>query len=827
MPPLATQSSLLTGQWDFNKGLVNARADSDLVSGELTIAHGVLYKRGSEEVFMKTGRTAYSAEQLGLPGVGLFYAEFSNPLATNRILARAGTSLFSGPAALTGTFGTAVTTGLNAAPLGFWGTYTNQRYYLQDGASTMQVEEFRTDRVTAGEFIHRAAGLLPTTDAPIVTVQAAGASTVALTSATTTRSGDKNFANPAKFVDGDKTTSSDVFLGGDAGQNGRITASAFTGTGSGVRTNWIISVTYGSTVNNDAVGNVVVQYSLNNGSSFTTAETTTTPQTKHEVTIPLFGISQDSSLIRVRVTGTKTTNRGTMGVQAFDTRVYAADSSATGNTLTTGVRYWVTEYADRFGIESGAFDPPNVSDVTGAVTNIAGFQVSLPQQPQNTAMTHFVVYRTVDGGAFPTGTQVARISVRDTDPASPTFGQFTPKPYFFDPGPLNLAASTNTFGFFQVAGLFFIRDVIPPIGTSIATYQNALVTAPLDFPNTVRYSAAGFPESWPTLNTVALGSDRDDTVMGLAPLGVNLGIFMRGRCKRLDHLPTPSDPTFSSAPEDFAPDHGLASRNGLTYITPPGGTSTHIAYVAKDGVRLTNLYQSIVITNNIDWRGTVDTTQLSTSILRALPSESRLEFYFTPTAAFLTIQGWPVAAKCCMFIHYQIHEEFDIAKVRITVQPINAAAVVTVPVAEQDYSFILSSGVNVAPSVVYVDEVGTSDALKTIDTSGTIPRKLQTGVIYQDGEGSKLVRWRINRATLDRGAGTDTITYSLTGFRFDRGLSWTKSLDYLNTFGGAKPLNFNVSGQAHRFAVTVNSSSGSPPNVRNIGWVAELQGEFL
>lgn len=826
MPPTATQS-LTTGQWPFNRGLVNSRTEPDLKPGELSIAHGVYYKAGSEDLFMKAGRTAFSAEGLGLPAGGLFYAEFSNPLATNRVLARAGSSTYSAQVGLTGTFGTAVLTGLSDAPSGFWGAYANQRYYLQDGASTLQVAEFRTDQVAAGEYIHRLGGMLPIAFKPTVTVVAAGTGTVTLTSATTTLSGDKDFHNANLWVDGDKDTFSDVFLGGDAGQTGNIKASAFTGTGSGVRTDWIISVTYGTTQNNSPSGQVIVEYSLNSGVDFTTIETTTIPQSKHDVTAPLIGTSQDSATIQVRIRTTKTTNRGSIRVQAYDVRLGSTDRMASAtNTLVTGVRYWVTEYADRHGIESTA-SPTLASDSTGVVTTIAGFQVTLPQELQNPSLTtHFAVYRTADSGVYPTGTLVQRVGIRAA--AAPgVLGAFTPKPTAFDPGPLNEAASTSTYGFFTVAGLFYERDIPPPTGTVIAAYQNALVTAPVAFPNTIRYSASGFPESWPTLNSISLASDRDDTVMGLAVLSSQLGVFMRGRGKRLDHLPTPSDPTFAAAPEDFAPDHGLESQNGLAYITPPGGSPTHIAYVAKDGIRVTNLYQSTIITNNIDWRGTVDVSQLAASTLRALPSESRLEFTFVPTSAFLTEQGWSAATRAVMWLHYQVQEGFDLARVRCTVQPTNTSASLTVPVSGQDYTFLLSRGINVAPSVVYVDQVGTSDAMNSIDTLGTIPRKLQTGMIYPDADGSMIARWRILRVALDREAGTDTIQLGVKGIRVDRGQEWTRTLDYTNTLGGAKPLTFNVSGQATQFIVTVNSTSGSPPAMSGVGWTAEVQGEFL
>ena len=761
--PNGQASTTITGNWDLNKGLVNARADSDLKSGELTIAHGVLYKRGSEELWMKSGRTAFDPTSLGTPGVGLFYAEFSNPLASNLVLARAGTSLWAATAGLTGTFASAVS-GLSAVPTGLWGAYTNQRYYLQDGASPLQVFGYQTNQIdpttgalTPGFFYHTA-GMLSTNFKPVVTPVDPGVGTAVLTSASIEQSGDRSFDSPALWVDGDKNTAASVTLSGDAGNYAKIRAHAFTGTGSGTRSDWIIDVTYSATSANGGQGNVLVMYSLDGNFTQTVAESATAPQGKHTVTIPLFGVSQASSAIHVIVQLKKTITKGQVGCQLHDVRIRSTDGTSTSdNTLLTGVYYWITEAAPLYGIESAA-GIANVSDSTGPVTNISGFRVSLPSSPQNSIATKYNIYRTVDGGAYPTGTLVGSVPIQ------------TPAiPYYFDPGPLNLTGGTITYGFFQVAGLYYERDLYPPVGTILISYQNALVTVPVDTPNILRYSAAGFPESWPTLNSLSMGSDRDDTIMGLATLSNQLGVFMRGRCKRVDHLPTPSDPTFGAVGEDFAPDHGLESRNGIAYITPPSETSTHVAYVGKDGIRLTNLYQSVIITNNINWRATVDVSKLSDSILRAVPSESRLEFYFTPTLEFTTLQGWPEGIHACMFIHYQIQEKFDLSHIRITAQPANISAAYPVPYRGQDYMFLLSNGVNTLYSVAYVDEVGSTDAMNSVDSAGTIPRMVQTGKVYLDPDASKLVRFRIRRVTLDRSAGTDTILLGLRAGRIKVG----------------------------------------------------------
>lgn len=793
-------------RYDLNLGLVNAKAKNDLGSGQLTRAEGIYYKRGSDECWMKSGRTAFDSDSVGTPGIGLYYAEFSS--ATSQILARAGSNLYRADVGLTGTF-TPLSQSLSPNALGLWGTFANEKYYFNDGVSDPQTLQYRFSDQT---YILRQSGLNPPTEQPEVSINIGGSSTGAtLTSSSVRSNGSKDFSNQGNFVDGDMDTWANVTIN-DGGNNSRIFAENFTGTDSGVRSDWILAITYETTTTANGRCTTAVSYSTDGGSSYNTAsETTTDAQGKHTVVIPIPG-SVDSANIGGRLVLTKVNDNGKATCNAFDARLYTSGGvGIVDNTITTGLIYWVTESIDYAGIESVAGP---YSSSTGPFSNISSIQITLPTAPVNSTTTHYKVYRTTDGGAFPTGTLVGTYEITKTVAT--------------DPGPLNTVASTIVYGAFTVAGVVYHRDVIGPVSTVMATYQNAVVVAPVDFPNKIRYSAAGYPESFPTLNVINLASDRDDTVMGLAVLSSQLGVFMKGRGVRVDHLPTPSDPTFSIQPEPFSPDNaGLESRNGLAYLALPGNENhTHIGYVARDGIRITNLYQTNIVTTNINWNETVDVTRLSESYLRNHPSGSRLEFYFVPTDSFRETQGWTADVNACMWLHYSTFEGFDSNSFRITVQAANISSAVNVPFEGTDYMFLMSSGIRVEPGVVFVDEVGVTDDMQSVDSTGIVYRRIKTGQSYIDSV-SRLMRYKVNRLAIDADPDVSSIVATLTAGRDDTGQSWSMTQTFTDVAGGVKPLWFNISGQWFDFLLTLDDTATVPAKVRNISYTIEELGEIV
>jgi hypothetical protein len=794
-------------RYELNRGLNNARSGSALDSGQLAQAQGALYKRGSEEVHWKSGRTAFAATGLGGSPAGLGYAEFSAANgAVSQVVAEAGGTFYRADAGLTGTWVT-MGTGLLPAPLGLWWTFANERYYYNDGVSPPWVLEFPGSGPYISTYLHRTAGLSPPTTQPIATAREAGAGAIVLTSATTRTTGDKHFDAVGNFADGDMATYASVTIRHNGGYLSRLFATGFTGVGAGVASDWVLAMTYEIQSNDGGRCTVEADYTTNAGGNYTTIERITSAIGKHTIVVP-FLTALDSANIGGRITITKNGDRGTVTALGFDARVYNTDGTgSTDNTVATGLIYWLTEKIDYLGIESIA-GPASIT--TGAFTDSGAVQITLPLAPVNPLTTHYNLYRTVDGGSFPTGTLVGSFPV-GTVAAT-------------DPGPHNTIASGITYGVIVIAGLIYHRDILPPPGTVMTTYQNLVVVAPTAAPNHLRYSASSYPESFPLINDISMGSDRDDTVMGLAVLSSQLGVFMRGRGRRIDHLPTPTDPTFAVSPEDFAPDHGLESRNGLAYLSPPGGQHSHIAYVSRDGIRITDLYVDSLVTNNLDWAGTVDATALAASRLVNNPAASRLEFYFTPTAAFRLVNGWDSATNGVLWVHYQMSEVFNPSAMRVTVHPANVAGAVSVPLAGTDYTFLMSNGVRVTPSQVFVDEVGTSDAMQSFDTTGTVPRRVQTGQMFLDTN-SSLLRTRMCRLIVDTDTQAGTVfTVTVTAGRDDRAETWSRTATF--PAQGAVPRWFNMSGQWHQVLLTADGTGTVPPRVGALAWTADDLGEL-
>lgn len=800
--PFQSALPVTSVKYDINQGLNDAKAASDLEAGMLTAAQGIYYKRGSDEAFFKSGRAAYNETTLGIPG-GLYYCEFTN--ATNQIVARAGSAFYSGTAALTSAW-TTLGTDLDPNPLGLWGTFANGRYLFNDGVTRPWIYEFRADTST---YLYRRAGLDPPTEQPTVTpqVDSGGGDQIILTSATASSNGDKQFAHASNFVDGDANTYANVTIN-DGGNVARIFAVGFTGTGAGVRTDWIIAATYETGAENGGRSTTRVDYTTDGGTNYTNYETVNDIQSKHTVQISLLGQSLDSANLGIRIVHTKNGNAGKSSCLAYDARAFNTAGSG-NNTVADGLIYWVTEKVDYLGIESVA--GPRSSS-TGPITAASTVQISLPATPVNALTTHYVVYRTENGGAFPTGTAVGTYAIGT--------------PYAYDNGPLNQIASTNTYGAFTVAGLFYERDIVPPTATVMATYQNLICVAPVATPGKIRYSAPDFTESFPLINVINMASDRDDTIQALVPLSSQLGVFMKGRCRRIDHLPLPSDPTFDVAPEDFAPDHGLESKKGWAYFVPPGGLHSHIAYCARDGIRVTDLYSTTIVTNNLDWAGTVSIPDLASSRMINNASMSRLEFYFIPTAAFRTANGWNPDVNGVLWLHYQLTDNYNPQALRVTVQAANVADALAAPISIQDEVFLMSSGVRVGQGSVWVDNQGSTDLMLAIDTLGTVYRRITTGQVYPDDTG-RFARGCLKRLILDADADTFTHTVTVTAGRDDLGLEWTETREYLNTEGGAKPLWFNISGQWHQVSLVADSATTVPARVRNFSWLLELLGEFV
>jgi hypothetical protein len=826
--------------YNLDGGMVNSRDDSQLdpEKGELTEAVGIWYKRGSGEAQMKKGRTAFVNSSIGTTNLSALYAEFTAEGAVSQFFARADTTLLRANAGLTASAWTSVSgITLLDTPLGLWTAFANDRYHFNDGVSVPWTTRWDTN---TSAFISRATGMKPVSFQPTATAQISGsaqiikayAAAIDLDGSVPMPSGQYQIVN-----DNNKETFGTVTISA----NGDDCKTAFAkfrinsnlSDTTTATTEWAVEMTYEIVTTGTAKCTSKVEYCKNYTSAssaanrvWTTIENVNGAQAKH--TVPWTFIAADGSIetddigIRLHVTKNNTASKGDVTVNIYDTRNYNTISAKSGGwSTTTGVYYWVTEKIDTEGIQSSisrhADGTPSISTLSTLAGSASGFSVTLPYPQTNPSATHYNLWRTTDGGVYPTGFLVATIPINATDTA----------PVYLDTSDPLIAPSSTTYGYFSIAGLVFDRDLPPPVATVMTTFQNVNVVAPVDEPNVLRYSAAGYPESYPLMNRIVLSSERDDTIYGVGVLGNVLGVFMHGRIRRVAHLPTPTDPTFGADPEDIATDHGVETRKGIAYLTPSNGEAALIAYVARDGIRVTDMYRSIVTTVNLDWDAIVDVSALSSSQIVNNSFYSRLEFFFTPTAAFRTAMAWPVNTKAVMWLSYVIDNDgqMDMSRLRCTFHPASFAWAFTAPVAGKDYTFMLSDlGGSSAAGKLFIDEVGDNDASLSFDGNGTIPRRITTGKAYIGP--SKWQRARLRRLTVDRQTGSGNGAVEVTVGRDDYIESTTNNFTFVNV-DGALSLIVNMSGQWIKCRYTLDSVSGTPPSIVSFAYDVDLQGAFV
>lgn len=750
--------------------------------------------------YMKQGKTAYSNTQVNTavpaPG-GIMHCEFTQPGALSQMLVLHGSILARGDTGLTGSY-TTVDATLNPEPLGLWGVFANDSYFLNNGVDPQKKFTYDT---RIGSYVYRSSGLKPPTEQPTVTPQEVGTSSTSRNYLIENVSTGLDMTNPQFTYDGSEETYAYKTLD-NTGQRARKWQGNYLGlpNGSDYSANILMEThVFGGT---NAEGTTTIEYSLTGTSgTYITAYTVPNGFAKQSFTISFIGTLIDPTQLFFRTTTNKTNNPGKLQPRIYDTVVYKG-AALGGQTIATGVVYAITEANPTYGIESIA-GPRSIT--TGQAENVYANRISLPATASNPLTTHFGIYRTSDGGAWPTATRVAYVPIGTL---------------FYDDITIFLqTASNNTYGSHNLGGLTYDRDVEPPIATSICEFQDQLICAPVDEPNVLRASAPSFNESWPLYNRFRMSSDKDDRVMSISRLGSSLGVFMKGRCRRIDHIPTISDPTFNLDADDFAPDHGLASRNGMTQFMPSDAGGPKIAYVAHDGIRVTNLYQSEIVTSDLLWEDLVDVTQLETSSLRDVASENRLEFYFTPTQATRDEFGWPSTTTCCMWLQYTVrHTRQEPLRFTISINPVKYVAVSTAPWQGTSYSFILAPD-----SRVYVDQVGITDPLMSFDgTTTTIQRMITTGRIYHP----EYYRWRCQRLYVEHpgiGGGESIIT--VTSGRDDTGT--TASITFTNSGPGKVGQWTNISGQWIQISYNMSSNSNTPDALNEFNILDEAMGAFV
>ena len=313
----------------------------------------------------------------------------------------------------------------------------------------------------------------------------------------------------------------------------------------------------------------------------------------------------------------------------------SGDGAGAGFTLALGavVTYWIEEQV-RDPV-SGAILKRNSSTTTEnlTITGDGGTETPRINQPTtgfpaNPDTTHWAVQATVSDGVFPVGGEL------DSKPIATTFiDDLRTNALVLPSGPIYLTFGVTLRGIVQLVPRFGP----PPISDTTTTFEDAFVGNDSTNPEIVRFSFPGNYHALPATNTIFIGDGQiRHRVKLIRKVNDNVVILTDKGGYRITTLP-------QSADLAFQPERIITEIEGAFGATNPEagdlftfGEGSLLAYVSPSGIHATDGYKWDILTEDIDWENTVDTSKLNLATLKNDPQNYRLIFVFTPKGSAIT-----------------------------------------------------------------------------------------------------------------------------------------------------------------------------------------------
>jgi hypothetical protein len=725
--------------------------------------------------------------------VGLYLAQFDSG-GTDYIFGLGkggGAGKFAKKSPATGS--SFATTGLTAEFLtsatALSGAHYNNRHYLCNG------EDLNVVALSDGTV--RRMGMNPPQAAPTAvasTVAQAFQRTASADAAINYGAGVEGWLNTAALIEGTKVTDSGTFayvtIGKadvyESAKEQTWTFGSYTAVDSRLEVSF--RLTTGNVTNNpgDTVGSggghagrfqtrIIVKFSINNGSSYTTIVNTVLDRSMQDVVtiqVPVANATYTGGTAIKVIASAQLLKKGDGHSFRVEEIRMAKGGAASNITTTTGFYYQVTEWDQEATQESGP--SPVSAIVTMAANNLV--TVTLPTAVQNTRSTHWKIYRTPDGGEAPLQSGfVAQIGI-----AQATWADSFVRPY-------NLQApfTVEIIGVSGAGGTVYNPlHGVPPTCKQFWVHRGRLKGLPADSDRAVAYSEPGYPESWPVVN-----ADNDYPLQEGDRLiaGVSLGdievMFCSTTVVVQNDSPSWTDGQFRATVKATlrgAP--GAVSQDAIASFT--AGGQSRVAWVSYQGIYVTDGHTAERISDDQDW----STFGSATSVL----STARLH--------------WDKHRQCLVFAYDSDgggnNDRFALIHMAPEHQKANGMPLWTGP----HYGTIAAmasgmvSGVHKLWSmshvaIVYEENNGTTDAASTY-SSTQVPLIVKTGRLYGDALAQAL-GWR------DWGAYKARLRHSAAGGSETVSVQWQTGRDSSGVTQTVTQTPSIVSQQANEFYVGI------------------------
>jgi hypothetical protein len=370
-------------------------------------------------------------------------------------------------------------------------------------------------------------------------------------------------------------------------------------------------------------------------------------------------------------------------------------------SATTGLVYWVTEYDSTRGIESLT----GASVSTGEFSLKDGVVATVTGSPANALADQIRWYRSVDGGGFPDGGLVATTAIGTTS-ITDTLTQTG-------------SLTVPLYGLISIGGLDTERDEAPGVMSTIfGPFQDSLLGVAVAEPRVLRFTPAGYPDSWPSAYGIPLETSRQDNIVIGVVMPGRIGVFCNDSVHVVYRLPRDSDSIFAAGEmmEVVTGARGCVSRRGAAVFTPPRSPAL-AAWVARDGIWVSTLADSpSPATDAIDWEGRVSVANLATCRLLDDSTNRRLIFLYRRATDTTYNTG----------IWYLDYQRFNELGIRVTFADhgplVDAQTVAWVDGQRRALSLDSRSG----NGQVYVESTQDVDDSQLLSSSGTVRFRMRT-----------------------------------------------------------------------------------------------------
>lgn len=609
----------------LNGGRVTGRNPADLRPGELREALGLFYRpEDSGGIHVLPTRSIFGTIVANATFKGLVLCQFDDN-SSDRIVAFIGTDLYLADANGSGTFTPA---GLTLVGTSLSAAFADPRWYICTNGDPVYVLE-------SNGTIYRAGMQAPDVQ-PQVTLSSAAISV----SYPTALAGPSGWMDTGSAVDGDLATFSyrttDTFA----------TTPQYWGWSAGGAASRTLRVTWSIAGSAGMSAFAVIEYSIDSGANWIVL-TNALQGAPTGVATLIASISAALTSIQIRSYVLETALGIPVTMKIHDIRALAGASVADFTTA-VGLYYAFGEYDSSRGHYSSIGPVSALKTGTFALATMP-----LPTAAKNARSTHWVVYRTADGGATP-----QRLGILATIPIVNTSYVDDFSIYAFDQQPLPIVR------LLQVGDLYFSLDDPPPLLAHVNFYRGALVGVTTT--GTLAYSEDGFPESWPTENEIERGQmpfPEHDVPRGTMTVGEVLVVLCDGSVLTMNALPRVVNLQFNEA--EITPLRGQSGVVGIqAFCTYSVSGEPRGAWASPYGVAITNGQTAQRISGDMDWSGAYGAAEKPTTsgqtLLRWLPDKQALELVVDRTTAYL--------------LHLGEHQKGDDAKITKTTAPVAALA---------------------------------------------------------------------------------------------------------------------------------------------------------